>query len=84
MSTTTTDVRTTSRGDIAANVRAELARKQLEQKDIAAALGKSNAAISERMNARLSWRIDELQAIAQLLDVTLDQLLQPATEQASA
>lgn len=81
--TTTTTVRTTSREEIAANVRAELARQQREQQDLAKIIGKSNASTSDRLAGRIHFRVDELQRTAAWLGVTLDQLLEPAADQAS-
>jgi hypothetical protein len=78
MSTTTTQVRTTSREEIAANVRAEMARQQLEGKALALVIGKSNASTSDRLAGRIHFRVDELQRTAAWLGVTLDRLLEPA------
>lgn len=78
--TTTTTVRTTSREEIAANVRAELARQQREQKDLAIVIGKSNASTSDRLAGRIHFRVDELQRTAGWLGVPLEQLLEPAAD----
>lgn len=79
MSTTTDtapELRTSSREEIAGNVRAWMARRNVEQQDLAQVLGKSNAAISDRVNGKTHFRIDELQRVAHRLEVTLDQLLE--------
>jgi transcriptional regulator with XRE-family HTH domain len=86
MSTTTDrspEVRTTSREEIAANVRAEMGRRQVDQAALAAVLGKSNAAVSDRVNGKTHFRVDELQRVAGLLQVPLERLLEPAPEQAT-
>lgn len=79
--TTTTDtapeVRTTSREEIAANVRSWMGRRQVDQAAIAEVLGKSAASVSDRVNGKIHFRVDELQRVAALLEVTLDQLLEP-------
>jgi transcriptional regulator with XRE-family HTH domain len=75
---------TTSREEIAANVRAAVARARVEQSAIADLLGKSRPAVSDRMHGRTHFRVDELQAIAAFLEVPLEQLLAPASEEASA
>lgn len=73
-------MRTSSREEIAANVRAFMSRRNVEQQDLAQVLGKSNAAVSDRVNGKTHFRIDELQRVAARLDVTLDQLLEPEPE----
>lgn len=73
-----TPTRTTSREEIAANVRAAAARRRVEQAAIAELINRSPAAVSDRMNGKTNFRIDELQAIAGYLEVTLDSLLAPA------
>lgn len=76
--TTTTPVQTTSREEIAANVRVALARRQLDQRVVAEALGKSQAAISDRMRGTTHFRVDELQIIAALAEVPFADLIAPA------
>lgn len=80
----TPNVRTTSREEIAGNVRAWMARRQVDQAAIATVLGKSNAAVSDRVNGKTHFRVDELQRVAAHLEVTLDQLLEPEPAAASA
>jgi transcriptional regulator with XRE-family HTH domain len=75
---------TTSREEIAANVRAAMARRQVDQNVIAAALGKSRQAVSTKVRGVAHFRVDELQTIAALLDVPLDTLLEPADQPAEA
>lgn len=60
---------------VAATVRAELARKQIKQRDLAATLGVSTNQTSERLAGRIHFRLDELEAVAELLDVPVAYLL---------
>lgn len=75
---------TTSREEIAANVRAAMAYGRVEHGAIAQLLGKSRPAVSDRLRGLTHFRVDELQAIAVFLDVPLEQLLAPAPQEASA
>lgn len=77
---------TTTREEIAANVRAALAYRGLEQSSLVPVIGKSDSAVSTRLRGVAHFRIDELQAIAAFLEVPLEQLLAPAaaTEEATA
>lgn len=58
---------TTWSGLVAANIRAELARRQLSQVELAQRLGISEAAMSRRM--RGSMTVDDLGRIAEVLDL---------------
>lgn len=69
--------RTTSREEIAANVRAALAGAQIDQATVAAALGKSQAAVSDRLRAVTHFRVDELQTVAHLAGVDFLTLVEP-------
>lgn len=71
-------MQTTSRDEIAANVRAAMAYRRVEQAAIADLLGKSKASVSDRLRGITHFRVDELQAIAAFLEVPLEQLLAPA------
>lgn len=57
------------------NVKAELARADLKGKDAAAAIGITPAVFSSRLHGRSDWRIRELVALAEALDVPIDRLL---------
>lgn len=76
-------MQTTSREQIAENVRAALARRRLEQTAVAAHLGMSRGALGDRVRGVTHFRVDELQAIAALVDVPLTELLEPRTPEAS-
>lgn len=58
-----------------ANIRAELARANKTQSDLAAKLGISQAQVSKRLQGRIPWRLDELVATSDLLGVPLSTLL---------
>lgn len=75
---------TSTRQEIAANVRAALAYRGLEQAALAPVIGKSESAVSTRLRGVAHFRVEELQAIAAFLDVPLEQLLAPASTEASA
>lgn len=69
---------------VAANLRAELARQGMTQDDLAAALGVSQQAISRRLLGRGSLTVDDLEALARVLDTTPERLLAPMGALASA
>lgn len=54
---------------IVASIKAELARRGKTQRDVAGKLGISEAAVSERFNGKTRITVDELYAIAELLDM---------------
>lgn len=61
--------KTLTAADIAANVRAELARRAITQGAVAEALGLSQPQVSARLRGSVMFRIDELLTIAALLDL---------------
>jgi transcriptional regulator with XRE-family HTH domain len=65
---------------VAANVRAELARRQKQQRDLAGVLGISIAQVSERLAGRTPFRLDELEPVAEMFGLPVTALLaaQPA------
>ncbi len=67
---------------VPANVRAELARHRKRQEDIAELLGLTRQALSRRLLGYVDFRIAELQAIADYLEVPIATLV--AEQQASA
>lgn len=71
MSTTSHDARQV----IASNVRAMLGRKKSSGSALAKALGKSQAAISRRLNGELAFDTDELLDICEHYKVPLTDLL---------
>lgn len=63
----------------------ELARSRgASQQDLAAAIGLTQQAVSRRLNGQVEFRLNELQGIAALLEVPLEQLLAPAEAEATA
>lgn len=72
--------------DVAANVRAEVARRQLRQIDVAEALGLNQRAVSRRLTGQVEFSATELHALAHLLDTSVDALLgnTPSTPAVSA
>lgn len=54
---------------VAGNIRAEMARQEKDQRDIAPVLGISQPQVSMRLQGRIAIRVDELQKIADYLDV---------------
>ena len=60
---------------VSANIRAEMARRGLGQRDLADALGLSRPAISNRLIGKTPWTVDELEIVAQGLGVEPASLL---------
>jgi predicted transcriptional regulator len=60
---------------LAATLRAELARAGRTQADIATLLGISQPSVSERMRGNTPWRVTELTAVAEFLNVSVSVLL---------
>lgn len=75
---------TPSREVIAANVRAALAYRGLDQAALVPVIGRSESAVSARLRGVRHFRIEELIAVATFLAVPLEQLLAPVAEEATA
>lgn len=60
--------------DVAAEVRAVLARKQIRQRGLGEALGLNQPATSRRLSGSLEWTVTEIQAVAKFLDVPVASL----------
>ncbi len=56
-------------------IRVEMVRRGLRQQDLAEAIGCTQGAISARLTGRIQFRLDELRAIAALLDVDIADLV---------
>lgn len=71
---------------VAAEIRAELARQKMSQREFARKLGIDPALVSKRLAVApgRSWTIDELDSIAVVLDVPVDQLLASPAFRATA
>ena len=57
------------------NIRAEMARYRVTQKELANALGLTQAAVSARMSGKTSWQLDDLIPVANVLGVGLGTLI---------
>ena len=68
------------------NIRAELARKQMTQMQVAEILGLTQSSVSSRLRGDTRWKLDELVILAEALHVDAATLLAnpPATERRSA
>ena len=62
---------------LAANLRAELARRGMRQGDLAAIWGLSEMSVSRRMNGTTPISADELQKASTAFGLTADDLLRP-------
>ena len=59
----------TNRVDVAAEVRAVLARKRISQRQLAKALGLTQPVIWRRLRGDVQFSVDELQAVAEFVEV---------------
>lgn len=57
------------------NVRAEMARRRVTQAQLAEALGKTQQAVSARLNGRVAFDVNELHTVAEVLDIDVTDLL---------
>ena len=60
---------------VSEEVRAWMARRGIRQAQLAEALGISQQSVSMRLTGRTSWNVDDLEPVAQLLGVSVSQLL---------
>lgn len=60
---------------VSGNVRAEMARRRVTQKELSEALGLAQTQISKRLNGRSEWRVNDLPPIAEALGVSIDVLI---------
>lgn len=60
---------------VGANVRAEMARRKVSQREIGVLLNLKQASVSKRIQGETPWRLVELSAIADFLEVPLAALL---------
>ena len=72
------------RAMIAAEVRAELARQNKTQRDVAERLAITQPSVQLRLSGRRSWRAEELTVIADWLGVPAAQFLPPLDSTAAA
>ena len=60
---------------VAANVRAELARKGITQTELAAKLQKTQPFVSRRLSGRVAFDVADLASIATVLDISMAALV---------
>lgn len=60
------------------NIRRRMYEKHLSQLDLAAAVGLHQTALSRRLLGRIAFTVDELERIADVLDMQLAELVAPA------
>lgn len=60
---------------MAANVRAELARRQRTQRDLAVAMGLDEHRVYKRVGGRVPFSADEIVLVARFLGTTVEQLV---------
>lgn len=60
---------------VAANVRAEMARNNATQTDLAEVLDLPQSSISARVRGRVPFRLDEIELLSAFLDVPLSELI---------
>ena len=60
---------------VGANVRAEMARRKVPQREVADLLNLPQASVSKRLAGEVPWRITELTKVADFLDVPVAVLL---------
>lgn len=65
----------------AREVRAEMSRQGISQVELAKAIGIAQNSISRRLTGKVPFSLPEIESIAQVLDVPVDQLL-PAIRRA--
>lgn len=58
--------------DVAANVRAEVARRMLGQRVLAEKLDLTQRAVSRRLRGEVAWSGDELAQLAQFLEIAVE------------
>jgi len=69
---------TTTANRIAANVRAEMGRRQITQTGLADVLNLSQTAVSRRLSGQVPFNVEELARIAAALNVDLSVLVDAA------
>ena len=60
---------------VAANIRAEAARRGINQSQLGARLGMTKVSMSDRFRCRTPWTLDEVSAVAALFGMPVDALL---------
>lgn len=65
-------------------IRAELARRGMHQRDLAALLGLSQPSVSARFSGAAEWRVSEIQAVARALGIRISLSVSPVATSAPA
>lgn len=60
---------------VAENVRAEAARRGLNQSSLAAAIGMARASVGSRWRGEIQWQLEDLDKVAHVLNVSVLDLL---------
>ena len=60
---------------VGANVRAEMSRRSIPQRDVAAALGISQPSLSARLSGRVAFDVNEIFTVATLLGLSSADLI---------
>jgi transcriptional regulator with XRE-family HTH domain len=63
------------RARVAANIRAELARNDVTQVQVAAALGITQQAVSQKLSGRRPFSLDDVEVIAPMVGMAPDELV---------
>lgn len=61
-------------GQLAGNIRAELARRRIPQSKLAAAIGMDEASLSLRLQGKRPFKVPEVELIAEHLDLSIGDL----------
>ncbi|MFW0120211.1 helix-turn-helix domain-containing protein [Rothia sp. P5764] len=64
---------------IAGNVRAEMGRRHITQKELAPQIGISQVQLSSRLNCRVEFKPSELEKIAELFELPVSVLTAPTS-----
>lgn len=70
--------------DVAANVRAQLARQNRTRRELAAALGVDEHRIGKRVRGLVPFSVDDIVQVARFLGVTVEDLVDPSATHRSA
>lgn len=60
---------------VAANIRAEMGRRQISQTALAEAIGISQPGVSKRLKGSVAWTLPELTKVAEVLETPLAALI---------
>jgi len=63
---------------VSGEVAAEMARQRRTQGDLASELGLTQVSLSKRLRGVVAWSTDEIEQVARVLGVSIEQLVTPA------